>query len=95
MSRKIRWAKSVLNKIEAQKEYIAEDSPERAKIWAQTIKAKQKVIKNNPFLGRIVPEFELSNYRELIIGNYRLVYVIHDEYIDFVQFWNCKENIQK
>jgi toxin ParE1/3/4 len=93
MSYKIRWSKSVITKIEKQKKYIEYDSPKAAKLWAQNIKSKQAIIKENPFIGRIVPEFEVSNYRELIIGNYRLVYIVSDRFIDFVEFWNCKEDV--
>lgn len=91
MSYKVRWAKSTLSKIEKQKNYIAYDSPLAAKNWAANIKSKKNLIKENPFLGRVVPEFKRSNYREIIIGNYALVYVVEETTIDIVDFRSFKQ----
>lgn len=41
-------------------------------------------LKNHPKSGRVVPELEkqgISNYRELIQGNYRIVYEISDSIV--------------
>jgi mRNA-degrading endonuclease RelE of RelBE toxin-antitoxin system len=31
--------------------------------------------------GRVVPEFENNNIREVLLGNYRIVYLIQNEII--------------
>ena len=33
-----------------------------------------------PRLGRVVPEFEIDDVRELIVGNYRLIYRYHADW---------------
>ena len=95
MKFKIRWSKSVLTKIDNQRDIIAEDAPNAAKKWVKNVKSKKIMIRDNPFIGRIVPEFGRANYREIIIGNYRLAYVVEGEYIDIVEFHSCRERIEE
>jgi plasmid stabilization system protein ParE len=57
-------------------DYIAIDSKRYAKNQVDRIKAKTLVLKTMPESGRIVPELENNGIRELIEGNYRIVYRI-------------------
>ena len=55
-------------------DYIAYGSPEAANEWIDTILDKVDLLKTSPEIGRIVPELEDSDFRELILGNYRIIY---------------------
>jgi toxin ParE1/3/4 len=57
-------------------EYIAEDSERFASIITQKIYQRAQDIISNPYLGRTVPEFNKKDIRELIEGNYRIIYRI-------------------
>jgi plasmid stabilization system protein ParE len=58
------------------KAYIAADNPRAAEKWAAGLVTTggETKLKRHPKLGRIVPEIGREKYRELIYGNYRLVY---------------------
>ena len=60
-------------------DYIAKDSKKYAHLQIQRIKDKTKILKSNPKGGRVVPESGLEDLRELIEGNYRIIYRIKNQ----------------
>ena len=60
-------------------DFIAKDSRRYAKITIVKIRESANKIRNYPLLGRIVPEINLVEIREVIIGNYRLIYLVVDK----------------
>ena len=56
--------------------YIKADKPEAARRFARQIKEKVSRLNSFPHSGRIVPEFAVSGLREIIIGEYRIIYWI-------------------
>jgi plasmid stabilization system protein ParE len=38
-------------------------------------------LENNPQSGRVVPEFGKEDIRELIVGNYRIIYRIQMDFV--------------
>lgn len=56
-------------------EYISKDSPKYAKLTIEKLISTVKLIEKNLKIGRIVPEVGKNNIRELITGNYRIIYL--------------------
>ena len=56
------------------KAYIAGDNPGAAEKWASGLVRVVAKLKRHPKLGRIVPEIGLQEYREVVYGNYRVIY---------------------
>jgi plasmid stabilization system protein ParE len=54
--------------------YIAMDSRAYARATVQRIVALTRNLRKFPRSGRKVPEFDDENLRELISGNYRIIY---------------------
>ena len=59
-------------------EFTAKDSEKYARIQVQRFFDKTEVLINHPDAGRIVPESGNKTIRELILGNYRIIYLIVD-----------------
>ena len=57
-------------------DYISKDSRRYASITVNKIYQRAQDITTNPNTGRIVPEFNDKLIREVITGNYRIVYLI-------------------
>jgi toxin ParE1/3/4 len=55
-------------------DYIAQRSPLAALRFVDELMERTKVLVEQPRSGRIVPEIGTEDFRELIHGNYRLVY---------------------
>ncbi|MFO0515083.1 MAG: type II toxin-antitoxin system RelE/ParE family toxin, partial [bacterium] len=49
---------------------------------------------NFPFSGRLVPEFETEQIREVIEGSYRIIYYIKPEQIDVIAVLHAARNIE-
>jgi plasmid stabilization system protein ParE len=65
-------------------QFIALDSPTYAAATAGRILAAVERLRQHPRMGRIVPEYEDANLRELIVGNYRVVYKIRGTRVGIV-----------
>jgi addiction module RelE/StbE family toxin len=60
-------------------DFIAKDSPRFAEIELQKIYGRIEVLHDFPLSGKIVREYNMAERRELIEGNYRIVYQILSE----------------
>ena len=70
----IRWTNQALDDIDNIAEYIAKDSLKYAKIQTLRFFEATEILITKPKIGRIVPEIKKSTIRELILGNYRIIY---------------------
>lgn len=64
--------------------YIARDSEAYALRTVDRITGRSKQISEFPLSGRIVPEYEYDQIREVFSGPYRIIYHIMAEQIDVV-----------
>lgn len=71
---RIVWTIQAVEDLETIFDYISKDSPKYARIQIIRIQSIIKVLKKQPRLGRVVPEIENEKIRELILGNYRIIY---------------------
>lgn len=77
---KIIWSDRSIEDINNIAEFIAKDSTKYAKIQVQRFFDRIEILIAHPYAGRIVPEINDKTIRELIIGNYRIIYRIVSEY---------------
>ena len=71
---KIIWTNCALNDLEDIAEYIARDSEKYAKVTIEGILQETKLLEKQPLIGRIVPEINNEKIREVIKGNFRIIY---------------------
>ena len=76
---RLSWSKRSADDLYNIYEYISRDSIHYAKIQVKRIKERTTILLSSPKIGRIVPEKENDNIRELVFGNYRIVYKIASE----------------
>lgn len=82
---KLNWTNQSKNDLISIAEYIAQDSVKYAKLQIKRIRERAKQIALSPQSGRIVPELGNPNIREVIIGNYRIIYVlVTEERVDII-----------
>jgi len=73
---KLVWSPLAVERALEAKAYIAADNPRAADKWAAGLVSAVSKLKRHPKLGRLVPEIGLEEYREIVYGNYRVVYRI-------------------
>jgi toxin ParE1/3/4 len=65
--------------------FISKDSVKYSVIQIKRIRERAKLLKTHPLLGRIVPETNDVSVRELILGNYRIIYrIVSEDRIDIL-----------
>ncbi len=72
----VKWSSPAKRDLKRIFDYIAEDSVFYAKKVVEDIVSKSEYLEDFPEIGRMVPELEDPNVRELIVYSYRLVYEI-------------------
>lgn len=79
MARRVRWTRTAADDLEEIAGYIAEDAPTAARRFVRQLRDAARSLKELPERGRRVPELEPMELRELLHGDYRLVYRIEPE----------------
>ena len=78
------WTEQALLRVIEQAEYIAHDKPNAAQRWADAVLEYPNKLIDSPKLGRMVPDFDEENLRELIYGAYRIIYQINGDTIEIL-----------
>lgn len=68
------WSDRALERLEEIADDIARYAPGAASGLVRRIFRAGEQLEDFPLSGRVVPEFEDQNLRELIVGNYRVLY---------------------
>ena len=70
----VRWTLQALDDVEAICLFIARDAPQVAAVFAQRAFDAADRLAQFPRSGRTVPELKNPDFREVILGSYRLIY---------------------
>ena len=81
---KIVWSPLAVDRASGIVDYIAQAKPEAADKWIHTLFANVGHLRSPPEMGRIVPEINEYQFRELIYGNYRVIYRIETKKISIL-----------
>src|SRR5947209_7831990 len=71
---RIAWTPFSIDDLRAIRAYIARDAPRTADAFVKRLMAAVRRLRRFPLSGSVVPEFRLDNVREILYGNYRIVY---------------------
>ena len=81
---KIIWSPLAIDRVAEIAEYIAQDSPTSAQKWVESIFQVVERLEKFPKSGRIVPEVMQDDFREIIHGNYRIIYRLQSESVSIL-----------
>ncbi len=76
-------------------DHIARDKPEAAAKWINKLLDAVERTGMFPTSGRIVPEIDRSDIREIIHGNYRIVYHLKQRTIAILTIYECHQLIDE
>ncbi|MFP4444908.1 MAG: type II toxin-antitoxin system RelE/ParE family toxin [Desulfosudaceae bacterium] len=88
---KIVWSPLSVERASEIVDYISQDKPLAAENWINTVFTKVDQFKANPEMGRIVPEINERQFRELIYGNHRIIYHIGTKQISILTIRHGKQ----
>lgn len=73
------WTNNALSDLNDIGDYIAKDSLKYAEITVSALFESVDILELNPYSGGVVPEFNKVTIRQIIRGNYRLIYKVASE----------------
>ena len=84
----IRWTQQAAHDLEAITEFIAADSPHYARLFAVDVLKAVERLETFPRSGRIVPKLATPAIREIILGNYRIVFRLRREVVEILTIYH-------
>ncbi len=88
---KVIWSHRAISRLEEIQRYISQDSPLTAeKIIKKLVLASDR-LRDFPRSGRVVPEYNRENIREIMMRPYRIIYVISDTRVEIVNVLHSRQ----
>ena len=75
----VRWTDQAADDLKAIREFIERDSPRYGRLVAERLFDTTQRLEVFPLSGRAVPELGRDDVREIILGEYRIVYRLERE----------------
>ena len=92
---KIVWTPLAVADLKIIHNYISAESKVYADRMIEKFIARVALLNSFPESGRMVPEFEQKSIRELIEGNYRIIYKIHPNHIGIARVHHTARLLRK
>jgi len=81
---RVHWTDSAISQLIAIYDYIARDSPFYAQRMVDRLTRRSQQLTDFPRSGRMVPEYEAEDIREVIEKPYRLIYHLGSDQIEIL-----------
>lgn len=79
---RVRWSEEARTELVRIVREISGHDVEAGRRVGASIRKAVAVLREHPLIGRVVPELELTNIRERIVGSYRVMYLVrHGEIV--------------
>lgn len=94
---KIKWTPQALNDVEAIANFISRDSDYYAQMFTAKVFEIVERLELFPKSGMIVPELDRKEIKEIIFGNYRMIYRIKNAFVEILTVYHSARlfNINK
>jgi len=90
---KVHWTDTARDHLRAIHAYIATNSPQYAAYVVDRLTRRSQQIAEFPLSGRVVPEFEVPQIRQVLEGSYRIIYYIKPDQIDVLAVIHAAQQI--
>lgn len=89
----IQWTSKALSDLARLHEFLSvKNSHAAAQIVQKLTQAPSKILKDNPFLGVQLFEFEPHQVRFVVIDKYEIRYEVYNDTIYILRIWHTREN---
>ena len=76
---RVRWTDQAVNDVAAIRQFIERDSPRYGRLVAERLFQATSRLELFPRSGRVAPEVGRDDVREIIVGEYRIVYRLESD----------------
>jgi addiction module RelE/StbE family toxin len=88
MKYNIVWTQSAKADLIAIRDFIARDAPKVAILFVQRLKQSVERLRTFPYSGQIVAELAHHGIREILFGNYRIMYRVNEQRIELLMVYH-------
>lgn len=74
--------------------HVARYSRPRARKLVERLRRTEQLTEEHPLIGRIVPEFDAVNIREVIMPPYRVIYQVRSEGVLFLTVIHGRQDLR-
>lgn len=82
MSTKLSWTRQAREDLRAVRTHIARDAPATAAAYVRRLRVAVGRLREYPYSGQVVAEIGREDVREIVQGNYRLIYRVGEDKVD-------------
>ena len=90
---KVVWTEHALQCLTEIEDYIAMDDPATAVVFVERLIRRTDILVDQPQAGRTVPEVPGRELRELIEGNYRIVYRNNESNVEMLTVFEAHKSL--
>lgn len=81
---RIVWTPSARKTLAEIRDFISRDSPKTAESYLRRLMASSGRLRKHPYLGQVVSEIGREDVREILFGNYRIIYRVSKDLVEVV-----------
>ncbi|HEX7315737.1 MAG TPA: type II toxin-antitoxin system RelE/ParE family toxin [Pyrinomonadaceae bacterium] len=81
---RVLWTDAALKQLEAIRDYLAQTSPDYARMVVERLVKRSEQVAVFPRSGRMVPEYEIDEVRQVIESSYRVIYLIKEGQVEIL-----------
>ncbi len=85
----INWTNQALGDLQAIGDFIGRDTPAFAQIFVNKVFETVERLEKFPRSRRIVPEINQDKIREIILGSYRVVYLLDEDEVNVLTVFHA------
>ena len=88
MPNRIFWTRQAQEDLREIRAFIARDAPATASAFVRRLRQSVERLREFPRSGQIVPELGREDIRELLKGNYRIVYRVAEDCVEILTVYH-------
>ena len=88
------WSHLAIRRLEEIRSFIATDAPLTADQVIRRLISSMDRLTDFPFSGRVVPEYEVKEIREIIDPPYRILYRVYRDRIEIVSVIHSRQTLR-
>jgi len=93
---RINWTIQAKEDLKSIAEYISRDSKRYAKLQIVRIKYRTRILISQTNIGKVVPEIDKQNIREIVEGKYRIIYkIVTQNQVDILTVHHSARDLTK
>lgn len=95
MRTNVYWTRQAREDLRAIRAHIARDAPATAAAFVRRLRQSVSRLHDFPRSGQVVPEIGREEIREILQGNYRLIYRVADGRVDILAVFHSAQLLRR